>query len=637
MSRLPGALFVCILAAVPLSAGFSQSQDFRPATPAELAMKSVEAMPGAPAVVLDWIRVDDDTNSTSSEYHRIKVFNEEGKRYADVEVPYAAGYPVNGRVTDISARTIQPDGKIVPFDGKVYDKVLYKSGGLRLRAKTFSLAGVQPGSILEYRFQRRWSDLLLLNTTWAMQRDVPVLHTKMTLKPYNSQGEYGTFFTYFNLPPGKVPARINNVYELELENVPALISEDLAPPEEHLTTRVNFYYTTSRIKPDQFWTETSKKWTKETEDFIGKHAGLKSVADSLAGKTPLETAQNIYAKAQSFKNLSFEDEPKEKDKRNASDVVAKSEGYRSEINRAFVAMARAAGLEANVIRVAPRDERFFAQQIPDAEQMSGEIASVTIDGKPVYVDPGTPTAPFGLVSWEKSSVPGFRLVKGQPAELMVVAEQRADDAVLHRAADLKLNEDELEGTITVTYRGQEALRARLRSWGEDDAARSKAFEDETKAWFPDGATVKLTELKGATTHAEPVVAKYEVSLPGFVSAAGSRTVLPMSVFASSAKNPFAPATRTHAIYYPFPHQEEDEVKLTLPESMAAAAVPPPVTIDAGAVTYSNEMRSTGREITFKRKMAVATMLIDSKHYGALRTFYSTVATADQKPLVLVNK
>jgi hypothetical protein len=364
---------------------------------------------------------------------------------------------------------------------------------------------------------------------------------------------------------------------------------------------------------------------------------VKKVADTLTGATPLETAQKIYGKVQSFENLSYEDEPTDKGKKNAADVVAKGKGYRDEITRTFVALARAAGLEANVICVAPRDERFFAKQIPDARQVSGEIASVTLDGKPLYLDPGTPGAPFGIVSWEKSNVPGFRIVKGQPATLSTVATQEPKDAILRRAADLRLEEDRLEGTVTVTYLGQEALRARLRTHDDDEAARTKAFEEEAKGWFPDGATVKLKELKGATGHSEPVVATFDVSLPGLVSAAGSRTMLPVSVFAANAKNPFAAATRTHAVYYKYPHRQEDEVRLTLPEALRPAEVPAPVKLDAGAMNYANEWKHEGSTVTHKRSLAVMSMFIEAKHYGALRGFYSTVATADQKPLVLVSK
>ncbi len=636
MTRIALVLSLCVLAAANALAGFSQTQDFRPATPEELAMKDVPYAPGAPAVILDWVEVDEDPNSVSSEYYRIKILTEEGKKYGDVEVRYFAGYPAYGRITDISARTIQPDGKIVPFDGKVYDKVVFKGGGVRVNAKTFSLPAVQVGSILEYRYQRRWSDNLLMNTYWEIQRDIPVLRARMTLRPYDTKGEYTSYFTSHNLPAGKAPALSKKLtYELELTDVPPYQAEELAPPEDSLKTRVNFYYAWRTMDPAKFWPAQSAEWNKSIESFIGKANA--QLAKSLAGKDPTETLHNIYAKVQTFRNLSFEDDAKADAKKNAAEVIAKGEGYRGEITRAFVALARSAGLEANVVRVAPRDQFFFSPNIPDADQVNGEIAVVTIDGQPKYFDPGTPAAPFGIVSWEKSNVPGMRIGKGAPAQFQTVAEQTPEDAVMRRSADLRLNGDVLEGTVTATYLGQEALSRRLRNWGEEEAERTKSLEDEVKGWFPSGATVKLKEVTGTKSFAEPLVATFDVTLPNLVSAAGSRTVLPISVFASSAKNPFAPATRTHAIYFPFLRQEEDSVKVTLPESLSLAAVPPPAKLNAGALQYTNQVKQDGNAITFDRTMRVDTMFIELQHYRALRNFFAAMVAADQKPLVLVAK
>lgn len=638
MSRIVLAVSFCALAAANALAGFSQNQDFRPATPEELALKDVAYAPGAPAVILDWVEVDDDPHSVSSEYYRIKILSEEGRKYADVEVPYLAGHEVGGRVTDISARTIQPDGRIVPFDGKVYDKIIYKAGGLRVRAKTFSLPDVQPGSILEYRYQRRWADNLLMNTHWTIQRDIPVLHARMSLTPYDTKGEYQSYFTYHNLPPGKTPELVSRkTYELELTDVPVYQAEDFAPPEDSLKTRVAFYYTDRRVDPTKFWVMQSAKWNKSIESYIGNPTRLRTHVQPLAGKEPMETLQNIYAKVQTFRNLSFEDETRADDKKDAADVVAKAEGYRSEINRAFVALARAAGLEANVVRVGPRDRFFFSPNVPDAGQMDGEIAAVTIGGQWQYFDPGTPTAPFGIVSWEKSSVPGIRIAKGQAGSIETVADLKPEDAVMRRSADLRLNGDVLEGSITATFTGQEALRRRLRTWGEEEAERTKDLEDEAKGWFPGGATVKLTQVTGATSYAEPLVVKYDVTLPNLVSAAGSRTVLPISVFTSSAKNPFSSATRTHPIYFRYLRREEDDVKVTLPESLSLAALPEPAKLNAGALQYANEVKQDGKAITFKRSMSVHTIFVEAKYYRPLRTFYSALVAADQKPLVLVSK
>lgn len=638
MLRIVLAVSFCALAAANAFAGFSQTQDFRPATPEELALKDVANAPGAAAVILDWVEVDDDPLSVSSEYYRIKILTEEGRKYADIEVPYLAGYDVGGRVTDVAARTIQPDGRIVPFDGKVYDKIIYKSGGLRVRAKAFSLPDVQPGSILEYRFQRRWADHLLMNTYWTIQRDIPVLRARMSLKPYDTRGEYRSYFTYHNLPPGKIPVLGPfKTYELELTNVPAYQSEDFAPPEDSLKTRVAFYYSDRRVDPTKFWVVQSAKWNKSIESYIGNPAKLRTHVQSLAGKEPLETLQNIYAKVQTFRNLSFEDATSGADKKDAADVVAKGEGYRSEINRAFVALARAAGIEAHVVRVGPRDRFFFSPNVPDEGQMNGEIAEATIGGQRHFFDPGTPTAPFGIVSWEKSSVPGMRIAKGPAASVETVADQSPEDAVMRRSADLRVSGDVLEGSVTATFTGQEALRRRLRTWGEEEAERTKDLEDEAKSWFPDGATVKLTAVTGGASYAEPLVVKYDVILPNLISAAGSRTVLPISVFTSSAKNPFSSSTRTHPIYFRYLRHEEDDVKVTLPESLALAAVPEPAKLSAGALQYANEVKRDGDAIRFKRTMSVHTIFVEAQYYRPLRAFYSAMVAADQKPLVLVPK
>ena len=79
------------------------------------------------------------------------------------------------------------------------------------------------------------------------------------------------------------------------------------------------------------------------------------------------------------------------------------------------------------------------------------------------------------------------------------------------------------------------------------------------------------------------------------------------------------------------------MKLTVPETLKVSAVPPPSTLNAGSLGYSSEMTSDAQSVTLKRKFFVNVMLIEAKNYNPLRNFYSAVLTADQKPVVLVNK
>jgi hypothetical protein len=639
-------LFVvlCLLnSSAAFAIGFSKAQDFRAATPEELAMKSLSSSPGASAAILDWVRVDDDQNAAAAEYFRIKIFTDEGKKHGDVEISYAAGYPYNTNIVGITARTIRPDGTIVPFNGKIYDKVVFKGAGTTLRAKTFSLPDVQAGSILEYRYERRWAENLLFNTVWTLQRDIPIAHMKLTLQPYAPKlsNEYQQYFVFVGIPPGKKVETTAGVHTLELENMAPVPQEPLSPPEQAITAHVVFYYTQSRLDPALFWENHTAEQRKEIERFLKSKDAQALGRDLVAGsKDQREGLQKIYAKAQTIRNFSFESEKSSQelrkeaidDSRNADQVLRKAAGFRHEINRLFVAMARGAGYQADAVRVATRDTSFFSKDVPDAEQVTGEIAVVTIEGKPLYLDPGTPSAPFGIVSWEKTDVPAFQISK-DGVKWIEVPQHMPAEALTKRTALLHLNGEALEGTITVTFSGQEALTRRIRSSDEDDAARKKAIEDEVKAWFAEGAEIKTTEIIGLRSFEEPLKGTFEVSLP-LVSRAGSRVVLPMSVFTSAAKNPFSAATRMNPIYFPHAYQVQDEVRLSLPADLAVTSLPPPVKLDSGAFTYDNELKRDGSELTFRRTLSVDAMLVDKKYYNAMRSFFSAVTTADQKPLVL---
>src|SRR5579864_5460081 len=125
--------------------------EWQPVSKEDLALKDNPASPGAHAMILYRESSVDTTEASVSEYVRIKIFTEEGKKFGDVEIPFIkreGGFDIH----DVRARTIRPDGSIVNFDGKVFEKEVYKIGGVKELEKTFSLPEVQPGCIVEYKY-----------------------------------------------------------------------------------------------------------------------------------------------------------------------------------------------------------------------------------------------------------------------------------------------------------------------------------------------------------------------------------------------------------------------------------------------------------------------------------------------------
>jgi Domain of Unknown Function with PDB structure (DUF3857) len=138
--RVVSSILLGQIAAFCLTAFSARADEWRPVSQDELKMTALPEAPGAPAVYL-YRQVDrNDSNRASSEYNyvRIKILTEEGRKYANIEIPF-----VRGRisVSNIRARLVRPDGSAVNFDGKVYESTVSKSKTLKYLAKTRGSAG----------------------------------------------------------------------------------------------------------------------------------------------------------------------------------------------------------------------------------------------------------------------------------------------------------------------------------------------------------------------------------------------------------------------------------------------------------------------------------------------------------------
>jgi len=180
---------VSVAAVVVLSAAFggakrARADEWKPISPGEMTMTSLAEAPGAPAVFL-YRQVDrDDSGHAMHEtnYVRIKVLTEEGRQQANVAIPFEKGKTT---VVNVRARTIQPDGKITEFDGKVYEQMVEKTKGVKYLAKTFTLPDVHAGSILEYQFTYDFADNWLFHSYWLLSEELFTKRAVFSLKPFN--------------------------------------------------------------------------------------------------------------------------------------------------------------------------------------------------------------------------------------------------------------------------------------------------------------------------------------------------------------------------------------------------------------------------------------------------------------------
>jgi len=636
--------FVTLLALLGASPGlWSIERGFRPVSAEELAMKSEPLAPGAPAIIL-FREVDrDDKNGHQYSYYRIKILTEEGRKYADIEIPY---FDKLDHLKDLKARTIRPDGSIVNFEGKPFEKTVVKARGLKYLAKTFTLPDVQVGSIIEYYYELNSEGGQVYASRWVISDELFTKHAQFSLSPFHQASGWGLHYVPKHMPPGATPVQgKDHTIHLEISNVPAMAIEDFMPPLGEVQTSMEFIYQPERDSNTQeFWNDIGKELNSELEKFIGKRDAMQQVVSQIVAPTdpPELKLQKIYARVQQLRNTSYEEEKtKQEEKRadekspsNAADLWRRGYGDGQQLTFLFVALARAAGLEAYGAWGAARDRYFFQPDNMEYWALDANLADVVVNGQDRFFDPGCAFAPFGVLPWAETGVTALRLDQ-TGGKWVRVPVPNSSVSRTERIAHLKIDDSgDLEGTLTLKYTGLEALERRQEERNEDDVERKKFLEDEVKTLVPVGVELELTNQPAWNSSVDPLEADFRMKVPSWLSETGRRALLPVGLFSAQDKHVFEHTNRVHPIYMKYNAQVIDDVTLELPPGWKAGDLPQKQLSGGNAVSYEMKFDSTKDQLHMRRKLQVDFLIMDSKYYAALRNFYQAVASSDDAQIVL---
>jgi hypothetical protein len=628
----------------PSSAG----DDWLPILPADLALKDNPAQPGAHAMILYRSSDMDSKESAVREYVRIKIFTQEGTSEADVELPFNK-QQVN--ILDIRGRTIHPDGSIVNFEGKAFEKTIVKASGFKYLAKTFTLTDVHPGSIIEYRFREQSDSHYYVNESWTITSHLYTRDAHFTIRPDADATTAQMYYRQYGLPVGSVPVKqTNGTYTLDIHNLPGLESEDYMPPERVLQAHVDFYYLSSseprNETPDKFWNRKGKTWSDEVDHFVSKKSALESdLAHTVsADDSPEVKLRKIYARVQKIRNLSMEDAKSNKEQKqeqlkpnnNVEDVLKHNYASGRELNYTFLGLARTAGFSAAAVFVAPRHVVFFLPEMQDPSQIDDDIVWVHAGTQDYYLDPAASAFPFGILPWYETNTRGIRCSK-TGGEVVTVPPSPPSQATTIRAADLEIDSDgQATGKLIVDYTGQLAAVRREQSREEDEAGRRKALGDEIQGWLPAGSTYEVTAITDWDNKDKALHVEGTAKIPNLGTAAGRRMLVPASPFQARQAASFRTEKRLYAVYFNCPYEELDDVKLHVPAEFKIESVPPAKQAKPGFVSYEISAAQQGGVVEVKRSLVLDGMAFPATSYPALRSFFNTVKSDDDAQIVLQN-
>ncbi len=665
--RILSALVLTAAALAP-AAAFAQMTSFTQPSKDELAMTSLPGYPGVAAVILNKEEITKDDLHSVLHYERIKILSEDGKKYANVELPYVSttsdfyndGPGDDKTLEDIQGRTIHPDGTVIPFTGKPYLKVLEKTKGVKVQAKVFTLPDVTVGSIIEYRYATRINDRFYEPPTWIIQGDLYLKSAHFMWYPsshpmQNESGQFITTISWFPILPKdanivhhEIPGvgalgLAQQTYEVTVKDIPPFVEEEYMPPVQNYGDRVYFNFIAETSGAD-YWKARGKEWSKRVNSFANPNSDLKSATQQIiAGATTQDQKLHaIYAAVQKLENTDYtrkhdarEDKANGLGKvNNANDVFKNERGNSAQLTELFIAMARAAGMEADAMLVPDRSREVFIPQWLSMEQFDDWIAVVSVDGKDQFFDPGDRYIPYGQVAWQNSYVQGLRQ-KGNETTFAEVPGGNYKDNAVFRVANLNLDATgKVTGKVDMTYLGATALRWRHAALRGDDESLKHELRTSLEALLPHSLEVKDVTVANLADYENPL--KVTFTVEGTVGSwTGKRLVVPADLFLVNHKAAFPHEKREIAVDFEYPSQTRDALRVNFPSNFSVEAAPSAAKYSfPQRAAYGMTVDSTATNFTTRREYAFNDIYVLPAEYPQLRTFYSQFETNDQQSIVL---
>jgi hypothetical protein len=648
------AFFVCSVFAAPTFAG---DNDWRPVDPAEMALKASRVEPGADAEALFWeVRLLDELDSGTPRtvlrhYIRIKIFNERGREtLSKIDISYLEKW----RVTDIAARTITPDNRIIELKKEdIFDRSIVRSSGLKVKTKSFALPGVEAGSIVEYRWREVRNDSLAYYIRLQFQREVPVRLVKYYIKPLDVPGfTYGMRAQPFHGSNSPFVKEKDGFYSTTMENVPAFREEPRMPPEDQVRPWMLIYYSEDKkLTPTQFWIEKGKDYHQRFKTASKLSDDVKKAAADIVGdaQTPEQKLTRLFDFCRTkIKNLSddasgltSDDIDKLKDNKSPSDTLKRGTGTGWDIDMLFAAMVTAAGFEARLIRLADRSDTFFSATFADDYFLDVYDIAVKVGDQWRFFDPGSTYVSPGMLRWQEEGVDALLADPKEPTWVQTPM-SLPDKSLEKRTGNFRLLDDgTLEGDVTIEYIGH--LATDKKEFNDDDspAQREETLRDTVKGQM---STAELSNLKieNVTDPVKPFVYSYHVRVPGYAQRTGKRIFFQPGFFSHGAGPLFSSANRQYDVYFHYPWSEKDEITIELPEGFAidSGDSPPKITPEMTRGIAAQEIKISvvnGRTLKYERSFFFGgggSILFPVEGYEAVKRLFDVLRQANDHTITL---
>lgn len=599
----------------------------------------------------------DGFNVNVDRHYRIKILDDEGLEWANVEIPYYQNFQAKERLGNIRAFVYNlENGQVTKtkLEGKdIFDEEVDKNN----HKKKFALPNAKAGSIIEVKYELNsqfWSQL----DPWLFQEAIPVRHSELVMRipqyfTYNTNFkgyEFGQITTNdkstnagrLNLGGRQsVNCQFTN-YHWVAENIPPFVGEAYMTTARNYLGRIEFELARTNF-PNSFNQSLTTSWgalagqLATSEDFgltINRADFLKDQAEMFTADATEDKDKvvKIYEGAKQLMkwNKKYRRFASVADIRKA---MKAGTGNSAEINFALTCLLKAAGFKAYPVLISTRTHGYVNQYMPSFSQFNHVVSAVKVGEEVLILDATDPLVPATFTPTECLNSQGLMLIGEKYSWVSLKARNKYKMAV---QAKLKIGEDgTLSGTIKEARDGYAGYRFRKAFYSKgQDEDYVKALQEKVE-----GLAVETHDFQNIDNIYKRAEVNYEVSMTDQVMMAGDMIYFSPMLHYTIAENPFKLAERKYPVDYAHPFEEVYVLSFELPDGFAIEELPEVTNLvlpdKAGKFTYTAKELSNNIQIMVRFK--IDKPFFSFEQYPFLKEFYNLIVEKYSEQIVLKRK
>jgi hypothetical protein len=646
-------LLALMLGAIPVVLpAINFSTEFGKVGKEEIEMQTYEKDKSAEAVVIfDIGKSAFERNDTGFELRyerstRIKVFNDAGIKWANVEIPFYRKGDIFEQISDIEAVTYNVENGVLNktiFDVKnCHDEKLDESHYL----KKFAIPNVKAGSIIEYHYKLN-SEYIFNLEDWEFQWKIPVLYSKCVavMVPFYQYTWMLQGASKFDSQTSEVDKGLERQFgpvkyqdmncEYVMKDIPAFKDEEfITNKNDHI---IKLHFQLSKVT-DVYgaatnvlstWNDFVKEMAKEDNLGLYPTKVEKSAAKifdikGLEGKTERQKFDTImnYVK----NNFRWNNMNRVIASKNIKTLLNDKQGNSAEINLLLCGLLKAAGINTIPVILSTREHGRVLINYPFVNSFNYVLVYAEVGGKVILADATDPLLTNNRIPAKCMNYHGL-LIQKDKVEWINLQSQLASN--IHYSFKVSIQDNKVLADVRNSATDYDAVKYRK------EIGTSKP--DILKSLSKKGYTVKDSTiiLKDNKDGLKSYVLNY--SIEDNVEQINNKIYISPFFNENMSENPLKQKERMYPIDINYPINRQFYSEITIPKGYKVDFMPESTTIknDLFELIYTvntdEEKVSASLAYYFKQPVYLA------EDYLKLKYYFGEIVNKGAEKIVLVKK